>query len=271
MPSVGIECFLLLECKWEPSAVEDRPGLVLSKMIKFRGEKVFRAGLKNQGTSSILYFMMIDISKVGIDEAAVLFRFHNKREMIILHSHEDGVIKRPRRLQLYTAPFRKKLSGDLSFHFEVLIRTNITPNYVIERLDGLLGQQLWSSAVNQEGTDHQFIAEGKSFFVHKFVLSARSPVFRVKFSALEIQLGEQGSSEFEDYSYVLVEQFLKFIYTGELEGAVSPQLKEVAEMYEIETLKRLCESGMPNEDEMKQDFARLSLLLKSNGESMETK
>ena len=66
MPSVGIDYFLHLECQWEPSAIEDRPGTVLSKMVKFRGEKFFRAGLKNQGTSSTLFFMTSDISKVGI-------------------------------------------------------------------------------------------------------------------------------------------------------------------------------------------------------------
>ena len=60
------------------------------------------------------------------------------------------------------------------------------------------------------------------------------------------------------------EQFLKFIYTGELEGAVSHQLKGLAETYDIETLQLLCQNTLLPGDNLDEDLAELALLLKTN-------
>jgi len=42
-----------------------------------------------------------------------------------------------------------------------------------------------------------------------------------------------------------MEQFLQFVYTGELEGAVSHELELLAIAYEIQTLQLLCQSPLP--------------------------
>jgi len=122
--------------------------------------------------------------------------------------------------------------------------TSITQSYQIQRFDGLIGEQLWSSAVNQTGTDFELIAEGKRFPVHKFILAARSPIFAAIFS----NYYRNARADYKDskrrtnlVDATIMKQFLKFLYTGELEGGTSAQLLELATTYDIETLKSLCE------------------------------
>lgn len=79
------------------------------------------------------------------------------------------------------------------------------------------------------------ITGGKTFPVTKFVLAARSPVF----SALVNKGTRQLKLPFVEAA--CLEQFLKFIYTGELEGpARSDQLMKLAKTYKITTLIELC-------------------------------
>lgn len=62
-----------------------------------------------------------------------------------------------------------------------------------------------------------------------------------------------------------LEQFLKFIYTGELVGGVSHPLNLLASVYQIETLKRLCDKCLPQEVSLQDDFSRLVKLLGADG------
>ncbi len=48
-------------------------------MIKLREEKLFRAGLKNQDSSSTLLFMAFDVAKLGMQDAVVMFSSQNDR------------------------------------------------------------------------------------------------------------------------------------------------------------------------------------------------
>ncbi len=62
-----------------------------------------------------------------------------------------------------------------------------------------------------------------------------------------------------------LEQFLKFIYTGELVGGVSHSLRLLASVYQIEALKRLCDKCLPQEDSLQDDFTRMLTLLDIGG------
>ena len=257
---------LVLKYKWELSDIERRVGTTLSKMIIFRGEKLFRVGLKNEESFSTLLFMTFGAAKMGIDEAVVSIRFPNGgRERMNRYDDEVDSAQRPRRVHLYTYKVAKVLVGSYCIRFELYISSDAL-NYPVRRLDTLFGQQMWQAAVNQAGTDYEMIAEGKRFFVHKFVLAARSPVFAALFAASGGQVGEGRSqrlrTSFGDES--CLQQFLKFIYTGELDGAVSHQLKELAETYEIKTLQLLCESAMLPGENLDEDLAELALLLKTS-------
>jgi len=235
-------------------------------MIKFRGEILFRVGVKNEESISTLLFMTFDAAKMGIDEAVATIRSRNGPARMHLYEEKEDSTQRSRRIQLYTYKFAGAIVGDICFNFELHIRSGAL-NYPVRRLDSPFGQQMWQAAVNQAGTDYELIAGGRRFFVHKFVLAARSSVFASLFATGGAQVGERRSQRlkttFEDDESCF-EQFLKFIYTGELEGAVSHQLKGLAETYDIETLQLLCQNTLLPGDNLDEDLAELALLLKTN-------
>jgi len=241
---------LLLDYQWKPSPSQSI-GTVLSKMIKFRGEKLFRVGLKNKKWSSTLLFMTFNLRKMGLACAGVTYSSSQddddeKGKTMILQKGSSTY--KPCSIQLYTKQLPEYVSTGthISFSFQLQI-TSITQDYKIQRLDGLMGEQLWSSAVSQTGTDFELIAEGKRFPVHKFILAARSPIFAAQFSLPVIRSplgGKKSTSSKRRTNFVdatIMEQFLKFLYTGELEGGTSAQLLELATTYGIETLISLCE------------------------------
>ena len=257
--------YQVLDYKWEPFGVERRVGTILSKMIKYRGEKLFRAGLKNEESSSSLLFMTFDVTKLGINKVSVVFTYNNGSHSMVLHSDEDPA-KKLNRIQLFLFPFANELVGDHCFTFEVFI-SNSALNYPVQRFDGLLGQQLWAAALNRAGTDYELVAERKTFFVHKFVLAARSPVFAAQFAGARAHLGQGRPQRMRTTIYASssrMEQFLKFVYTGELDGAVSHELKMLAMAFDIQTLQLLCQSALPTEENLDVELAGLAMLLKTN-------
>jgi len=69
------------EFQWDLTNTAKKTGTILSKMIEFRGEKLFRAGLKNQGKeshphikeTSTLLLMVTDLAKMGLRANNVLY------------------------------------------------------------------------------------------------------------------------------------------------------------------------------------------------------
>ncbi len=92
----------ILGYKWGPTDVQTRVATILSKMIKSCGEKLFRAGLKNQETSSTLLFMSIDRPTIGIHDVVVLFKSPTE-ELEVIKPYKTSI--RPHPVQLYTLDF----------------------------------------------------------------------------------------------------------------------------------------------------------------------
>ena len=104
--------------------------------------------------------------------------------------------------------------------------------------------------MNQVGADFEFVAGGRPFPVHKCILIAQSPYFAALFSS---DTHEQLVKREENVSAASMEQFLQFVYTGELEGPIhDPGLLHLATSYQIKTLESLCRFASHDigEDEM---------------------
>ncbi len=257
----------VLECKWEPTDVQGRVATIMSKMIKYRGEKLFRAGLKNQQTSSTLLFMTFDLFKIGIHDVIVLYKSPTNERKIMVQMTEESSFLDPRPVQLYTLQLDNIQAGNLSYAFEVYIGNSELYHYPLSRYDGLLGRQLWTASIQQLGTNYELVAEGKRFYVHKFILASRSPVFASLFSAHSTQEELERSRRvrrmnFQDAS--TLRQFLKFLYTGELEGPVNRALLELAFTYQVLGLVSICEQGLSEEVNMVEGLANLTMLLNTN-------
>jgi len=128
----------------------------------------------------------------------------------------------------------------LNFELNIEIHiTSITKNYGIFLTDRLIMDHLWSSSVtDQSWTDFKLIAaiDEISFSVHKFMLTARSTVFASVFTK-----NPATSTQTEFVNGTCMKQFLVFLYTGQLVGAVcSPDLRQLATKYQLPALEQLC-------------------------------
>ena len=247
----------VLGYKWEPNGVQTRVATIKSNRIKFRGKKLFQARLINKEASSTLLFWTFDLSEIGIHDVVVLYKSPNNESEVMQRIGDANGCS----TQLYTLDFAAPQSGNLSFYFEVYIGSreieyfpSLAYSYSVQRFDQLLGQQLWSSSVDQVGTDVELLTtNGTRFHAHKCILVARSNVFAARFQDDATQ-GDDLEMNFQDAPSL--EQFLKFMYTGQLEGAVSPELLELAKTYNVQSLIFLCEEGLRGPD-----FATLSVML----------
>jgi len=244
----------IFEFKWEVTNTPKKTGTVLSKMIEFRGERLFRAGLKNQSavsypyaqaSASTLLFMVTDLAEMGLKVETVLYdddisTYPSGNSM----KKMDLKIRAYGKVQLFTSTLSSYAAGNkLSYKFRVYI-TGVVEDYQFRQKDSLLNEQLWLSAQNEIGTDFDIIVGKKIFTVHKFILAARSPVFANQFN------DEKKEENCLDVDADCMERFLKFLYTGESEGAVNnPKLKELASTYQIKILESICGAASKEMDE----------------------
>ena len=73
---------MIVQYDWILEDVDGEPQTFASKMILFRGGKVFRVGLKNHDTSQFVFFVAIDLNKMGMRVESVLFPTKNPRQLI---------------------------------------------------------------------------------------------------------------------------------------------------------------------------------------------
>ena len=113
-------------------------------------------------------------------------------------------------------------------------------------LDCDLSQQLGFLLEMATLSDVTLAAGKEKFKAHKAILSARSPVFRAMFQPGSFKEQEKNFVQIEGHDPVIVKEMLTFIYTGEV-----PKLKEkardlffIADMYQLERLKQLCENQL---------------------------
>ncbi|KAL6972378.1 Zinc finger and BTB domain-containing protein 7A [Sarracenia purpurea var. burkii] len=96
---------------------------------------------------------------------------------------------------------------------------------------------------NQLFTDVILIANGKEYPAHKTVLSTRSPVFAAMFAS-KMKEVENNRVEIEDIDDEVLENMLSYIYTGRCENKLADKLLVVAEKYDLQMLKKICEDEL---------------------------
>jgi speckle-type POZ protein len=145
-------------------------------------------------------------------------------------------------LQHFTVQF-ETLEFSYQRNFEIIfdIKTVCTiENYHYELMDENWCKDLWAAAINKKLTDVEiFVGTFKLMEAHRVILCARSPVLN---SSL-ISNAEKSIVTFGvEFDKDVLHYFLKFLYTGRLK--VCPkvmQMSQLAAMYEVETLKNICQ------------------------------
>ena len=123
-------------------------------------------------------------------------------------------------------------------------------NYSYEMVDRLMAEQLWpAGGPPLLFADIEFIVAGVAFKAHRAIVCARSPVFAAMFAS-GMRESETGRVEITDVSPETFADFLKFVYTGQLDTPcfANSELGYCADKYEVKTLTDLCNGSTERDD-----------------------
>jgi speckle-type POZ protein len=240
---------MILPYEWILENVEEEPMTIASKMISFRGEKIFRVGLKNHAQSPVLFLVAINLYKIGMEVEDVMYGIQGSgtgpATMTPMTGKRDLGVEGS--LQLFKTVLDKQIVGTCTFAFRIVIAG--TNEYYAHRLcDRLAKDQLWAALKNQQNlADVEFVVNDTTFPVHKAVLAARGYSFRAESEKLSILPVEGGPQRIriDDVEPSTVEKFLHYMYTGEPKGTFADEgLFQLAEKYNLVSLEISCEYAL---------------------------
>ena len=109
-------------------------------------------------------------------------------------------------------------------------------------------QQLGNAFFEKQFTDIMIKCEGQTFYCHKAVLAARSPVFLAMFEA-NMKEKVTNTVAIDDFKPEVVSEMLSFIYTGNIssQDAISDlatELLAAADKYQLDLLRNVCEERL---------------------------
>ncbi len=155
---------------------EKKPKTIASKMILFRGERVFRVGLKNCAYSPILLFLAADLNKIGMRVEDVTYGVEDAdtSPATMTQMKREDKIGIDGSLQLFTIQLDEMVTGQRTFLFRICIKGNVS-EYSYRLSDRLGKDQLWAAKDNPNFADVEFIVKGQKLLANKSILAARSP------------------------------------------------------------------------------------------------
>jgi hypothetical protein len=257
---------MILPYEWILENVGQEPMTIASKMILFRGEKVFRVGLKNLTDMPILFLVAIDLRKMGMKVEDVKFGMQGSglsparmEEMTKEDLDDEGS------LQLFTVTLHEKIVGNHKIMFRICIG-DTDSGYCYQLSDRLAKDQLWAALRSQPNiADIELIVKDKTFPAHRAILAARSQVFAAEFERIQLDVPQQIRIDGVEPS--TVEKFLHFIYTGEPMGTLEDEvLLKLADHYQLATLADLCRDALKTIDALQ--IASILKRLNDNDEQM---
>ncbi len=238
---------MIVPYQWILNIDEEEPKTIASKMILFRGERVFRVGLKNHAKSPILLFLAADLNRLGMRVEDVMYGVEDAdtSPAKMEEMKREDQIGIDGSLQLFTINLFKMVTGRRTFVFRICIK-GTDSGYSYQLSDRLAKDQLWAALENQQHLfDVVLIVKDKTFAAHKAILAARSPVFADKFEKKQPVREGRHQIRIDDVEPSTVENFLHFIYTGEpMSSLANEQLLMLAEKYRLTTLISLCKVAL---------------------------
>ena len=226
---------------WAPKPGTDEQhlaGLIMSEFIGFgRVAKAIRLSANRRSRDAVQVGCFVNdnaLKKIGLQVSSVYSSDVHQHHWIRWKAL-DGKKKKNWDAMIFSQDF-----GDdcwMTLSFRIYFKSTINRYNYLDRFDHRLGQQLWKSLTEESMTDVELFVGQRSFHAHKFILASRSPVFSAKldYSTQRVEILHTDPDIFH--------QFLYFLYTGRLEHPVGPELGQIADKYQVETLMMLCQDA----------------------------
>jgi hypothetical protein len=155
-------------------------------------------------------------------------------------SNENAEILQHFTVQFETLDFNYQ--RDICITFDIKTISTIG-NYHYELMDQNWWMDLWNAAKKKNLTDVEiFAGTVKVMEAHRVILSARSPVLNIVLNMISNTAGKSIVRFGAEFDVEIIKNFLNFLYTGSLKTTDSVhQLSKLAAMYQVETLKNVCQ------------------------------
>ena len=262
-----------LNCVWKIAGITHGEPRLFSKKLSGKETELFQVGLKMPGNNSssnrpaIIFILTTNLKMVGLKVLSVSYLQwgsdipSNRLKEIKMDQknltdgerHKENENDESAGIQLFTSKLNLSENEETNFTFEFAVNfTGIVDSYRFHQVDGLLSQQLVISLKNQKYCEYFKLisTDGSIYFVHKWMLVARSPFFNnlfwdnYEFRSIHLAV---------DCTVHELSQFAHFIHTGKLVGLVSHALMQLAAKYEIKTLQDVCEAALQDASALSMD------------------
>ncbi len=162
---------MIVQYEWILENVDREPKTFASKMISFRGAKVFRVSLKNRVKSPVLIFMVVDLNKLGmrVEEVTYGIQGSDIGPATMSQMEQKNMDGDDGNLQLFTFELAKQVNGSSTFVFRICIDGSVL-GYSYQLSDRLAKDQLWAAFRNRNSEDVEFVVKGETFLLIKLFL-----------------------------------------------------------------------------------------------------
>lgn len=225
-------------CRWE--TVLNLTAMTPNVIIEYQNEKLFAPHLTGKILCSQhidhpwIHLICVNHRNFGLKVAGVFCSMDYCRTWIKMKPRRADDVE----LFLFVAQANETFYS-CNVHFRIEMTSTIE-NYHYEMMDTSWTTQLWQAALDQQLTDVEIFVGATKMEAHRVVLSARSPVLSVLLDNVSHVKSSIAIEKNMDVD--VVKHFLKFLYTGCLEmSATNKQLLELAELYEVKTLVKICQ------------------------------
>lgn len=219
------------QCEWTTSMYNTK-----SDMFALENEKNCCVGVKYNARLAryILYFISRTRSSCGFEIIDVYFTTLKSATRMAMQA-----VKSKNSVQVFYYEM-VDWKTPVTCTFWISVRETVD-NYHFLLTDKLMAEHLWQAAKEKIFTDIEFVVAGQVFSAHKAIVAARSPVFGAMFQNDMIE-SRTNQVIVQDMDAAVFESFLFFLYTGKLQPSFhQEELFSVADRYQVDTLKRICQ------------------------------
>jgi speckle-type POZ protein len=226
---------------WEFSSIY-QASMSPNIIIEYQNEKLFAPHFSGNASAGRtenpwIHLICADHRSSGFKVAKVFYSKTTETKWMEMKRRKADNVELSLFMAQSSGSLLRYYTDHLNFRMEM---TSTIGNYHYEIMDTSWTTQLWQAALDQQLTDVEIIVGPVKLEAHRVILSARSPVL-----AVLLKNNDQVKSPIVievNMDICVVKPFLKFLYTGCLEiSATNKQLLELAKMYQVETLMKICQ------------------------------